>query len=90
VGDWSSSWNDHRVKAEGAKGIFAPSAFFFSPNFPDEYIYQPLYIFCGDDLLRARLRTADKGAAHGVLAEVRHTRYFFTGGRSGTSVKASQ
>ena len=37
----------------------------------DDYIYLPLYIFCGDELLCARLRTADKGAAHGVLDEVK-------------------
>ncbi|MGH9801993.1 MAG: IS1380 family transposase [Blastocatellia bacterium] len=37
----------------------------------DDYCYLPLYIFCGDDLLCARLRTADKGAAHGVLDEVK-------------------
>ena len=36
----------------------------------DDYIYLPLYIFCGDDWLCARLRTADKGAADGVLDEV--------------------
>jgi hypothetical protein len=37
----------------------------------DDYIYLPLYIFCGDELLCARLRTADKGAAYGVLDEVK-------------------
>jgi hypothetical protein len=37
----------------------------------DDYIYLPLYIFCGDELLCMRLRTADKGAAYGVLDEVK-------------------
>ena len=36
----------------------------------DDYCYLPLYIFCGDELLCAKLRTADKGAADGALAEV--------------------
>lgn len=37
----------------------------------DDYCYLPLYIFCGDELLCAKLRTADKGAAEGVLEEVK-------------------
>jgi hypothetical protein len=36
----------------------------------DDYCYLPLYIFCGDELLCAKLRTADKGAADGALEEV--------------------
>jgi hypothetical protein len=36
----------------------------------NDYCYLPLYIFCGDELLCAKLRTADKGAADGALAEV--------------------
>ena len=36
----------------------------------DDYCYLPLYIFCGDELLWAQLRTADKGAAEGALAAV--------------------
>ena len=32
--------------------------------------YLPLYVFCGEHLLCARLRTADRGAAHGVVAEL--------------------
>jgi len=36
-----------------------------------DYCYLPLYIFCGDDLLCARLRTADKGAAEGALEELK-------------------
>ena len=35
-----------------------------------EYCYLPLYIFCGDDLLCARLRTADNDAAAGAKEEV--------------------
>jgi hypothetical protein len=37
----------------------------------DDYCYLPLYIFCGDELLCAKLRTADKGAADGALEEVK-------------------
>ena len=32
--------------------------------------YLPLYVFCGEHLLCARLRTADQGAAHGGVAEL--------------------
>ncbi|MCA1575196.1 MAG: IS1380 family transposase [Acidobacteria bacterium] len=35
-----------------------------------DYCYLPLYIFCGDFLLCAKLRTADKEAADGALGEV--------------------
>ena len=35
------------------------------------YCYLPLYIFCGDFLLCARLRTADKQPAEGALEEVK-------------------
>lgn len=35
-----------------------------------EYCYLPLYIFAGDHLLCARLRTADQDAAAGVVEEV--------------------
>ena len=34
------------------------------------YCYLPLYVFCGEHLLCARLRTSDRGAAHGVVAEL--------------------
>ena len=37
----------------------------------DDYCYLPLYIFCGDELLCAKLRTSDKGAADGALLEVK-------------------
>lgn len=36
-----------------------------------DYIYLPLYIFCGDELLCAKLRTADKGATDGALDELK-------------------
>lgn len=36
----------------------------------DDYCYLPLYIFCGDELLCAKLRTADKAASEGALGEV--------------------
>ena len=35
-----------------------------------EYCYLPLYLFCGDFLLCARLRTADKDPASGALNEI--------------------
>jgi hypothetical protein len=35
-----------------------------------EYCYLPLYIFCAEHLLGARLRPADKDPANGVLAEL--------------------
>jgi hypothetical protein len=35
-----------------------------------EYCYLPLYIFCGEHLLCARLRTAEHGEAAGALAEL--------------------
>jgi len=34
------------------------------------YCYLPLYVFCGDHLLCARLRTSDRGPAHGVVTEL--------------------
>jgi hypothetical protein len=36
-----------------------------------EYCYLPLYLFCGDFLLCARLRTADKQPANGALSEIK-------------------
>jgi hypothetical protein len=36
----------------------------------DSYCYLPLYIFCGDQLLCARLRPANKDAAAGAVEEV--------------------
>src|SRR5262249_59478513 len=36
-----------------------------------EYCDLPLYLFCGDFLLCARLRTADKQAANGALDEIK-------------------
>jgi len=36
----------------------------------DCYCYLPLYIFCGEQLLCARLRPSDRGAATGVVEEV--------------------
>ena len=35
------------------------------------YCYLPLYIFCGDDLLCARLRPSDIDAAAGALEEIK-------------------
>jgi hypothetical protein len=42
----------------------------FFHGFYDCYCYLPLYIFCGRDLLVAKQRRADKGAADGVVEEV--------------------
>jgi hypothetical protein len=42
----------------------------FFHGYYDHYCYLPLYIFCGEHLLLARLRTADRDAAHGAREEV--------------------
>jgi len=42
----------------------------FFHGYYDHYCYLPLYIFCGEHLLCARLRTADQDAAAGSRAEV--------------------
>jgi hypothetical protein len=42
----------------------------FFHGYYDCYCYLPLYIFCGDHLLAAKLRTAEHGAAYGALAEL--------------------
>lgn len=42
----------------------------FFHGYYDEYCYLPLYIFCGEHLLCARLRTADCDAASGSRQEV--------------------
>ena len=42
----------------------------FFHGYYDEYCYLPLYIFAGEHLLCARLRTADQDAAAGSLEEV--------------------
>jgi hypothetical protein len=42
----------------------------FFHGYYGEYCYLPLYIFCGEHLLCARLRTADHGEAHGALEEL--------------------
>jgi Transposase DDE domain group 1 len=42
----------------------------FFHGYYDSYCYLPLYIFCGEHLLCARLRTADQDAAAGSQAEV--------------------
>ena len=43
----------------------------FFHGYYDCYCYLPLYIFCGRDLLAAKLRPADMDAAEGALEEVR-------------------
>jgi hypothetical protein len=42
----------------------------FFHGYYDEYCYLPLYIFCGEDVLCARLREANHDAAFGCLAEI--------------------
>jgi hypothetical protein len=42
----------------------------FFHGYYDSYCYLPLYIFCGEHLLCARLRTADQDASAGSQAEV--------------------
>jgi len=42
----------------------------FFHGYYDEYCYLPLYIFCGEQVLCARLREANHDAAFGSLAEV--------------------
>jgi hypothetical protein len=42
----------------------------FFHGYYGEYCYLPLYVFCGEHLLCARLRTADHGEAHGALDEL--------------------
>ena len=40
------------------------------PGYYDSYCYLPLYIFCGDQLLCARLRPSNCDASAGSLAEI--------------------
>lgn len=42
----------------------------FFHGYYDEYCYLPLYIFCGEQVLCARLREANHDAAFGSLAEI--------------------
>jgi hypothetical protein len=42
----------------------------FFHGYYDSYCYLPLYIFCGEQLLGVRLRTADQDAAAGCVAEI--------------------
>jgi hypothetical protein len=42
----------------------------FFHGYYDEYCYLPLYVFCGEHLLCAKLRTADGDHARGALEEV--------------------
>jgi len=42
----------------------------FFHGYYDSYCYLPLYIFCGDQLLGARLRQSNSDAAAGSLAEI--------------------
>src|SRR6202451_3558172 len=43
----------------------------FCHGYYDSYCYLPLYIFCGDHVLGARLREANHDAAYGSLQEIR-------------------
>jgi hypothetical protein len=42
----------------------------FFHGYYKEFCYLPLYIFCGKDLLMGKLRTADKDAWYGTVAEL--------------------
>jgi hypothetical protein len=42
----------------------------FFHGYYDSYCYLPLYIFCGDQILCARLRQSNSGAAAGSLVEI--------------------
>jgi hypothetical protein len=42
----------------------------FFHGYYDCYCYKPLYIFCGDDILAAKLQTADGDEARGALPEL--------------------
>jgi hypothetical protein len=42
----------------------------FFHGYYDSYCYLPLYIFCGEHLLCARLRTADQDASAGCVTEI--------------------
>ena len=42
----------------------------FFHGYYDSYCYLPLYIFCGDQILCARLRQSNSDAAAGSLAEI--------------------
>ena len=42
----------------------------FFHGYYDSYCYLPLYIFCGEQVLCARLRTSNRDAAAGSLAEI--------------------
>jgi Transposase DDE domain group 1 len=43
----------------------------FFHGYYDNYCYLPLYVFCGEHVLCARLREANHDAAFGCLAEIR-------------------
>ena len=43
----------------------------FFQGYYKRYCYLPLYIFCGEHLSCARLRSSDRGAAHGVVPELK-------------------
>jgi hypothetical protein len=43
----------------------------FFHGYYDNYCYLPLYVFCGDHVLCARLREANRDASFGCLTEIR-------------------
>ena len=52
----------------------------FFHGYYKRYCYLPLYIFCGEHLLCARLRSSDRGAAHGGGAGTEGDREAAAGG----------
>jgi Transposase DDE domain group 1 len=45
----------------------------FFHGYYDNYCYLPLYVFCGEHVLCARLREADRDASYGALREIERT-----------------
>ena len=56
----------------------------FFHGYYDEYCYLPLYIFCGEHVLCARLRESDHDAAYGSLAEIQRIVKQVAGGLAGS------
>lgn len=55
----------------------------FFHGYYDAYCYLPLYIFCGEQLLCARLRTADRDRAAGAREEVERIVAYLRAARPG-------
>ena len=62
----------------------------FFHGYYDSYCYLPLYVFCGDHVLCARLREANHDAAFGCLQEIRAHRGADSGGVAGSEDRAAR